>query len=57
MVSTFTSQHGFVVAVTGMHGFLQERINTVNPLGGETEFLANETIKVNPNGGKKEESP
>ena len=26
---------------------------TVNPLRGKTEFLATETIKVNPNGGKQ----
>ena len=25
----------------------------VNPLRGKTEFLANETVKVNPNGGKQ----
>ena len=31
----------------------QERIITVNPLRGKTELLANETIKVNPNGGKQ----
>ena len=35
---------------------------TVNPLRGKTDFLANKTIKVNPNGGKqgvipKKESP
>ena len=32
----------------------QERRRTVNPLRGKTEFLANETIKVNPNGVIKE---
>ena len=31
----------------------QERIRTVNTLRGQTEFLANKTIKVNPNGGKQ----
>ena len=31
----------------------QERRRTVNPLQGETEFLANKTIKVNPNGVKQ----
>ena len=45
-----------------MNGVPQERRRTVNPLRGITEFLANETVKVNPNGGKqggipKEESP
>ena len=34
-------------------GVPQERRRTVNPLQGETEFLANETIKVNPNGVKQ----
>ena len=34
-------------------GFTQERRRIVNPLRGKTEFLANETIKVNPNGGKQ----
>ena len=36
-----------------MHGVPQERRRTVNPLRGKTEFLANKTIKVNPNGGKQ----
>ena len=31
----------------------QERRRTVNPLRGKTEFLANKTIRVNPNGGKQ----
>ena len=31
----------------------QERRITVNPLRGKTEFLADETIKVNPYGGKQ----
>ena len=35
----------------GLHGVLQERRRTLNPLLGKTEFLANETINVNPNGG------
>ena len=40
----------------------QERRRTVNPLRGKTEFLANETVKLNPNRGKqggipKKESP
>ena len=40
----------------------QESRRTVNPLQGKTDFLANETVKVNPNGGKqggipKKESP
>ena len=34
-------------------GVPQERRRTVNPLRGKTEFLANKTIKVNPNGGKQ----
>ena len=34
-------------------GVPQERRRTVNPLQGKTEFLANETVKVNPNGEKK----
>ena len=45
-----------------INGVPQERRRTVNPLRGKTEFLANETVKVNPNGGKqggipKKESP
>ena len=31
----------------------KEKIRTVNPLQGKLEFLANKTIKVNPNGGKQ----
>ena len=31
----------------------QERIRIVKPLQGKMEFLANKTIKVNPNGGKQ----
>ena len=43
-------------------GVPQERRRTVNPLRGKSEFLANKTVKVNPNGGKqggipKKESP
>ena len=43
-------------------GVPQERRRTVNPQRRKTEFLANGTIKVNPNGGKqggipKKESP
>ena len=43
-------------------GVPQERRRTVNPLRGKTEFLANETAKVNPNvikqgGIPKKESP
>ena len=34
---------------TRINGFPQERRITVNPLRGETEFLENETIQVNPN--------
>ena len=34
-------------------GVPQERGKTVNPLRGKTDFLANETIKANPNGGKQ----
>ena len=40
----------------GLHykyGVPQERRRTVNPLRGKNEFLANETIKVNPNGGNQ----
>ena len=45
-----------------MDGVPQERRKIVNPLRGKTEFLANETVQVNPNGGKqggipKKESP
>ena len=36
-----------------MNGVPQERRRTLNPLREKTEFLANETIKVNPNGGKQ----
>ena len=35
------------------YGVPQERERKVNPLWGKTEFLANKTIKVNPNGGKQ----
>ena len=35
------------------HVVLQERRRTVNPLRRKPEFLANKTIKVNPNGGKQ----
>ena len=35
-----------------IYGVPQERRRTVNPLWGKIEFLANETVKVNPNGGK-----
>ena len=38
-------------------GVPQESRRTVNPLRGKTEFLANEIIKVNPNGGKQEGIP
>ena len=34
-------------------GVTQERRRIVNPLRGKKEFLANETIKVNPNRGKE----
>ena len=34
-------------------GVPQERIRTVNPLREKKEFLANKTVKVNPNGGKQ----
>ena len=34
-------------------GVPQERRRTVNPLRGKKEFLANETIKVNPKRGKE----
>ena len=48
--------------IYGINGVSQERRRTVNPLRGKTEFLVNETVKVNPNGGKqggipKKESP
>ena len=36
-----------------MYGVPQERRRTVNPLRIKMEFLANKTIKVNPNGGKQ----
>ena len=36
-----------------MDGVPQERRRTVNPLWGKTEFLANKTVKVNPNEGKQ----
>ena len=50
------------VILRKMDGVLQESRRTVNPLQGKTEFLANETVKVNTNGGKqggipKKESP
>ena len=35
----------------------QERRRTVNPLRGKTEFLANETSKVNPQRGKTRRNP
>ena len=35
----------------------QESRRTVKPLRGETEFLANKTIKVNPNGRKTRGNP
>ena len=38
-------------------GVPQEKKRAVNPLQGKTEFLANETVKVNPNGGKQGEIP
>ena len=34
-------------------GVPQETRRTVNPLQGKIEFLANESVKVNPNGGKQ----
>ena len=34
-------------------GVPQERRRTANPIRRETEFLANKTLKVNPNGGKQ----
>ena len=36
-----------------MYVVTQERRRTVNPLQEKKEFLANKTIKVNPNGGKQ----
>ena len=39
------------------HGVPQERRRTVNPLRGKTEFLANETSKVNPQRGKTRRNP
>ena len=36
-----------------MHVVPQERRRTLNPLRGKTEFLANKTIQVNPNGRKQ----
>ena len=36
-----------------LYGVPQEMRRTVNPLRGKMDFLANETIKVNPNGGKQ----
>ena len=36
-----------------IYGVPQERRRTVNPLRRKTEFLANETVKVNPNGGNQ----
>ena len=38
---------------TGIYGVPQEMRRTLNPLWGKTYFLANETIKVNPNKGKQ----
>ena len=40
-----------------IHGVPQERRRTLNPLRGKTEFLANETVKVNPQRGKTRRSP
>ena len=45
-----------------IYGVPQERRRTVNPQRRKTEFLANKTVQVNPNGGKqggipKKESP
>ena len=36
-----------------VYGVPQESRRTVNPLRVKTEFLANKTIKINPNGGKQ----
>ena len=43
----------FKIIIVKIYGVPQERRRTVNPLRGKTEFLANETVKVNPNGGKQ----
>ena len=40
-----------------LYGVPQERRRTVNPLRGKTEFLANETGKVNPQRGKTRRNP
>ena len=36
-----------------LYGVPQERRRTVNPLRGRTEFLANELLRLTPNGGKQ----
>ena len=48
----FCQQH-YIFINLNIDGVPQERRRTVNPLWGKTEFLGNETIKVNPNGGKQ----
>ena len=46
-------QHAGLVGDAEAEGVSRERRRTVNPLRGKTEFLANETVKVKPNGGKQ----
>ena len=45
--------HPLIFHEIDMNVVPQERRRTVNPLRGKMEFLANETIKVNPTGGKQ----
>ena len=40
-----------------IYGVPQERRRTVNPLRRKTEFLANKTVKVNPQRGKTRRNP
>ena len=53
----FMDNDNFDIQLVPAHGVPQERRRTLNHLRGKTEFLANETIKVNPNRGNKKESP
>ena len=53
---TYLGQHTKNKNLGNIHGVPQERKGTVNPLRAKTEFLANGTIKVNPNGENNEES-
>ena len=45
------------IMILYLHGVPQERRITLNPLRGKTEFLAKETVKVNPQRGKTRRNP